>query len=144
MRVEFTSQLIPLPREGVRLTFDSEYEPFFQPPGWIIGPIWAILYSTLAISIYFTIINRDKFEKFNPIVFFFLAQLTLNLLWPSVFNSEDYLLSLVMISFMIIFSIIYAYLIFKPLPYASKLVWPYISWVTFAAIINTAYYLQFR
>jgi len=126
------------------LTFDSEYEPFFQPPGWIIGPIWAVLYSTLAISIYYTILNRDKLEKFNVIVFFFFTQLTLNLLWPSVFNSADYLLSLVMISFMVVFSVLYAYLTFKPLPYASKLVWPYIVWITFAAIINTAYYLHFR
>lgn len=126
------------------MTFDSEYEPFFQPPGWIIGPIWAVLYSTLAISIYYTILNRDKFEKFNVIVFFFFTQLTLNLLWPSVFNSADYLLSLVMISFMVVFSVLYAYLTFKPLPYASKLVWPYIVWITFAAIINTAYYLHFR
>lgn len=126
------------------MTFDSEYEPFFQPPGWIIGPIWAVLYSTLAISIYYTILNRDKLEKFNVIVFFFFTQLTLNLLWPSVFNSADYLLSLVMISFMVVFSVLYAYLTFKPLPYASKLVWPYIVWITFAAIINTAYYLHFR
>ncbi len=126
------------------MTFDSEYEPFFQPPGWIIGPIWAVLYSTLAISIYYTILNRDKLEKFNLIVFFFFAQLTLNLLWPSVFNSADYLLALVMISFMIVFSVMYAYLTFKPLPNASKIIWPYIVWITFAAIINTAYYLHFR
>ena len=98
----------------------------------------------LAISIYYTLMNRDKLEKFNPIVFFFFSQLGLNLLWPSVFNSAEYLISLVMIVFMIIFSILYAYLIFKPLPTASKLVWPYIVWVTFAAIINVAYYLEFR
>jgi benzodiazapine receptor len=88
--------------------------------------------------------NRDKLEKFNTIVFFFFAQLTLNLLWPSVFNSANYFLSLVMISFMIVFSVLYAYLTFKPLPNASKLVWPYIVWITFAAIINIAYYLHFR
>jgi len=126
------------------LTFDSEYEPFFQPPGWIVAPIWAVLYSTLAISIYYTLMNRDKLEKFNTIVFFFFAQLTLNLLWPSVFNSSEYLTSLIMIVLMIVFSILYAYLTFKPLPNASKLVWPYIAWVTFAAIINASYYLHFR
>ncbi|MGB2049114.1 MAG: tryptophan-rich sensory protein, partial [Candidatus Poseidoniaceae archaeon] len=32
------------------MTFDSEYEPFFQPPGWIVGPVWAVLYTTIAIS----------------------------------------------------------------------------------------------
>lgn len=126
------------------MTFDSEYEPFFQPPGWIVGPIWAVLYTMLAISIYYTLMNRDKLERFNLIVLFFFTQLGLNLLWPSVFNSAEYLLSLVMIVFMVIFSILYAYLTFKPLPTASKLVWPYVAWVTFATIINVAYYLEFR
>jgi tryptophan-rich sensory protein len=45
---------------------------------------------------------------------------------------------------MIVFSIIYAYLTFKPLPRASKLVWPYIAWISFATAINIAYYLKFR
>jgi len=98
----------------------------------------------LAISIYVTVMNRDKLEKFYVIVFVFFAQLALNLLWPSVFNSADYFLSLVMITFMIVFSIIYAYLTFKPLPRASKLVWPYIAWISFATAINIAYYLKFR
>jgi benzodiazapine receptor len=130
--------------EGVLLTFDSEYEPFFQPPGWIVAPIWAVLYTMLAISIYVTVMNRDKLEKFYVIVFVFFVQLALNLLWPSVFNSADYLLSLIMITFMIVFSIIYAYLTFKPLPHASKLVWPYITWVCFATAINIAYFVKFR
>ena len=34
------------------MTFDSDYEPFFEPPGWIIGPIWLVLYTMLAISFY--------------------------------------------------------------------------------------------
>ena len=126
------------------MTFDSEYEPFFRPPGWVIGPIWAVLYTTLAISMYYTIMNRHKLEKFNIIVSFFIIQLTLNLLWPGVFNSAEYLISLIMIVFMIVFSLLYAYLTFKPLPVASKLVWPYIAWVTFATLINAAYYLEFR
>ena len=144
MHVEPTLRWIPLPKERVILTFDSEYEPFFQPPGWIIGPIWAILYSTLAISMYYTVMNRNKFEKFNSIVFFFILQLTLNLLWPNVFNSAEYLIALIMIIFMVVFSVLYAYFTFKPLPIVSILIWPYIVWIAFATIINTAYYLEFR
>jgi len=98
----------------------------------------------LAFSIYYTIINREKLEQFNLIIFLFLTQLALNLLWPNVFNSAEYLISLIMLVFIIIFSILYAYLLFQKVPNASQLVWPYIAWVTFAAIINAAYYLQFR
>jgi tryptophan-rich sensory protein len=78
----------------------------------------------------------------NIIIVVFLVQLALNLAWPSVFNSERYLLSLVMITLMIVFTLIYAYLIHARLPTSSMLVWPYLAWIIFAAAINAAYYLH--
>ena len=124
------------------MTFDSEYEPFFQPPGWIIGPIWLVLYTCIAISFSNTLSKRGELDNYWLIVSLFAMQLALNLAWPSVFNSEKYLLSLIMIVFMTIFSIIYAYLIYETIPFASMIVWPYIAWISFAAIINAAYYLE--
>ncbi|RJU85555.1 MAG: tryptophan-rich sensory protein [Candidatus Poseidoniales archaeon] len=126
------------------MTFDSEYEPFFQPPGWIIGPIWTILYTSIAISFYITLSRRSELEYRYPIIVLFITQLALNLAWSDVFNSANYLLSLTMLVFMIIFTIIYAYLIYKPIKLASIIVWPYIAWITFAAVINTAYYIEFN
>ena len=126
------------------MTFDSEYKPFFQPPGWVIGPIWAVLYTTLAISIFLAITNRDKIDNKMLVFGFFFIQMALNLMWPDVFNSARYLLSLVMIILMTLFSILYAVFIYESVPLASKLVWPYIAWIAFASIINVAYYLEFR
>ena len=124
------------------MTFDSEYEPFFQPPGWIIGPIWAVLYTTIAVSLMLTLSKKDELQHSNIIFISFSIQIILNFLWPSVFNSEKYLLSFFMLILMILFTVIYAYLIFETIPTASKLVWPYIAWISFAAIINVAYYLN--
>ena len=126
------------------MTFNSEYKPFFQPPGWIIGPIWAVLYTTLAISIFLAITNRDKIDNKILVFGFFFIQMALNLMWPDVFNSARYLLSLVMIILMTLFSILYAVFIYESVPVASKLVWPYIGWIAFASMINVAYYLEFR
>mgnify|MGYP001179776533 CR=1 FL=1 len=124
------------------MSFDSDYEPFFQPPGWIIGPIWAVLYTCIALSFSSTFSKREDLENYWLILFLFIIQLSLNLVWPSVFNSEQYLLSLIMLIFMIVFTIIYAYMIYEVIPNASMLVWPYIVWIIFAAIINIAYYLN--
>ena len=124
------------------MTFNSEYEPFFQPPGWIIGPIWAILYTTIAISFILVLNKKDQLQYPNYIFIAFFIQITLNLLWPSVFNSEKYLLSLFMLILMILFTLVYSYLILENVPIASKLVWPYIGWISFAAIINISYYLN--
>ena len=126
------------------MTFNSEYRPFFQPPSWIIGPIWAVLYTTLAISIFLALTNRDKIDNKMLVFGFFFIQMALNLMWPDVFNSARYLLSLVMIILMTLFSILYAVFIYESVPLASKLVWPYIAWIAFASIINVAYYLEFR
>ena len=57
------------------MTFDSEYEPFFQPPGWIIGPVWLVLYTTLAISFYIVLTKRNDIDNFAIIVALFILQL---------------------------------------------------------------------
>jgi len=124
------------------VTFDSEYEPFFEPPGWIIGPVWAVLYTMLAISFSSILSRQEDLQQFNLIVACFLIQLALNLAWPSVFNSEQYLISLLMIIGMVVFSTWYVFLIHETSPFASRLMWPYIAWVFFAGLINTAYWLN--
>ena len=124
------------------MTFDSEYEPFFQPPGWIVGPVWAVLYTTIAISFSSVLSRQEELQHFRLIVLFFVIQLALNLAWPSVFNSEQYLVSLLMIIGMIGFSLGYVFLTYETIPFASRLMWPYIAWVSFAGLINTAYLLN--
>ena len=124
------------------MTFDSEYEPFFEPPGWIIGPVWAVFYTMLAISFTSILSRQEDLQQFNLIVACFLIQLALNLAWPSVFNSEQYLISLLMIIGMVVFSLWYVFLIHETSPFASRLMWPYIAWVSFAGLINTAYWLN--
>ncbi|MGB2175880.1 MAG: TspO/MBR family protein [Candidatus Poseidoniaceae archaeon] len=124
------------------MTFDSEYEPFFQPPGWIVGPVWAVLYTTIAISFSSVLSRQEELQHFRLIVLFFVIQLALNLAWPSVFNSEQYLISLLMIIGMIGFSLGYVFLTYETIPFASRLMWPYIAWVSFAGLINAAYFLN--
>ena len=124
------------------MTFDSEYEPFFQPPGWIVGPVWAVLYTTIAIGFSSVLSRQEELQHFRLIVLFFVIQLALNLAWPSVFNSEQYLVSLLMIIGMIGFSLGYVFLTYETIPFASRLMWPYIAWVSFAGLINTAYLLN--
>ncbi len=126
------------------MTFDSDYEPWFQPPGWIIGPIWLVLYTMLAISFMMMLSKKEEISRSNLIIVLFIIQLITNLMWPDVFNSAQYLTSFLMIIVMVVFTTIYAYVIFEPAKNASILVWPYIIWVSFAGIINLAYYLNAR
>ena len=124
------------------MTFDSEYQPFFEPPGWIIGPIWSVLYVMLAISFYTTIVNRSEINYRNIAIALFVIQMIANLMWPRVFDDAKYLQSLLLIVVMVVLTIVYAYLTYGGNKQGSMLVWPYIAWVTFAGIINAAYYLH--
>ena len=124
------------------MTFDSEYEPFFQPPGWIIGPIWAILYTTLIISFFTTFNLRNKINNSNTAIWLFVVQLIVNLAWPRVFNSEEYFISLIMIVIMVIFTSMYAYIVYEVNKKGSLILLPYILWVSFAGVINAAYCLH--
>ena len=126
------------------MSFDSDFEPWFQPPGWIVGPIWLILYSMIAISFMMVLSKKDEIYNSNIIITLFLIQLLVNIMWPNVFNSAEYLISFLMIVIMVVFTVIYAYLTYGPAKEASMLVWPYILWVSFAGMINFAYLINAR
>ena len=126
------------------MSFDSDFEPWFQPPGWIVGPIWLILYSMIVISFMMVLSRKEKISNSNIIITLFLIQLLVNIMWPNVFNSAEYLISFLMIVIMVVFTVIYAYLTYGPAKEASMLVWPYILWVSFAGMINFAYFLNAR
>ena len=121
------------------MTFDSDYEPWFQPPSFIIGPVWLVLYSMLTVSFVLLLSKREAITKHNLLIMIFLVQLFVNLMWPTVFNSADYLVSLLMIVVMVMFTATYAYLTYEHAREVSMLVWPYIGWVSFAGVINLAY-----
>ena len=121
------------------MTFDSDYEPWFQPPSFIIGPVWLVLYSMLTVSFVLLLSKREAITKHNLLIMIFLVQLFVNLMWPTVFNSADYLVSLLMIVVMVMFTATYAYLTYEHAREVSMLVWPYIAWVSFAGVINLAY-----
>ena len=126
------------------MSFDSDYEPWFQPPGWIIGPIWLVLYTMIAISFIIVLSKKEEISNSYIIISLFLIQLLVNIMWPSVFNSAEYLTSFLMIVIMVVFTLIYAYVTYGSAKDASMLVWPYILWVSFAGIINFAYFLNAR
>ena len=124
------------------MSFDSDYKPPLQPPDWVFGPVWTILYTCLGFSIFITFTQRDAIENSNLLIAAFALQMALNFSWTAVFNSEQYLLSLTMLIGIIILTSIYAWGVYDAVPTASILVWPYIAWVSFASILNVFYLLE--
>ncbi len=113
-------------------------KPPFNPPSWVFGPVWTLLYLLMGVSLYLVWIR--KFDK-NAFTFFGI-QLFLNALWSVLFfGIKSPLLALVEIIFLwaaILITIFYFYKINK---ISAYLLIPYILWVSFAAILNFAIFM---
>lgn len=114
-------------------------KPFFNPPNWVFGPVWTILYALMGISLYLVWSRGFRNKKVSKAVKIFLTQLALNFTWSLVFFG----LHLPSLAFVIIITlwicifltIRYFYVVSKV---ASYLLYPYLFWVSFAAVLNLA------
>jgi len=112
-------------------------KPAFQPPNWIFGPVWTLLYLLMGISLF--LVWQKGFESMRSKIalFFFSIQLFFNALWSVLFFG----LNKVMFAFVdiialwaaIALTMVSFYRISKTSMY---LLIPYFLWVTFAMILN--------
>lgn len=116
-------------------------KPVFSPPNWLFGPVWTVLYILMAISFYLIWIKKKDVNVKNAMKLFGI-QLFLNAIWsPVFFGVKNLFLALVIIVFMWIF-IRKTILSFGKIDRkASRLLYPYLVWVSFAVILNFSVWL---
>ena len=111
-------------------------KPSFNPPNYLFGPVWTILYILMGVSLYFLWQSNNK-----TVVIFFIIQLILNFFWSFIFfqlkNPLFAFIEIIILLIMIILTTVYAYPISKT---AAYLMIPYILWVMFASILNFSIY----
>lgn len=114
-------------------------KPSFAPPNWIFGPAWTLLYLLMGVSFYFIWRQGWKKKKIQTAGIFFLTQLGLNFLWsPVFFGLRSPLLGLINIVAMWILIVITMRKFYPLSKSAFYLLVPYLLWVSFATILNTA------
>ncbi len=116
-------------------------KPSFNPPGWVFGPVWTILYIMMGLSFYY-VWNSEKEIKLPTIVYY--VQLFLNFTWSFLFfGLQNLLISFIEIMFLWSALIVTFFLFHKVSKKGAYLLIPYLLWVSFAAILNfTIYYLN--
>lgn len=111
-------------------------KPFFNPPNWLFGPVWTLLFLLMGVSFYLLWVNHGK-----TAMIVFGVQLLLNVLWSVLFfglKSPLYaLIEIFMLWAAILAAIIVSYNVSKT---ASYLMVPYILWVSFAIMLNLMIY----
>ncbi len=119
--------------------FTTLVKPSFNPPNWLFGPVWTALYIMMGISCYL-VWNSKVAEKIkNEALVFYLIQLLLNFLWSFIFFYAEQpgwaLIDIILMWVMILLTILKFGRISS---IAAWLLVPYISWVSFATILNFA------
>ena len=113
-------------------------KPTFNPPNYLFGPVWTILYALMGISL-FMIWNSEASEARTNALLVFFGQLFLNFWWSIFFFSfqrPDVALGEIILLWL---SIIYMIVSFKKIkPIAAYLQIPYLLWVSFASVLNGA------
>ena len=120
--------------------YSTLQQPTFNPPNWVFGPVWTILYLIMGISLYRIWILPVSKERSLAIGVFF-GQMTLNFFWSLIFfrwHLIGFALAEIILMWVMIATMI---LRFKKLDAAAGLMnVPYLLWVTFASALNGAYY----
>lgn len=117
-------------------------KPPFNPPNYLFGPIWTLLYILMGISLYLIWSKGFKNQKVKNVLYLFGIQLFLNAIWsPIFFGAHNLLLAFVVIVFMWIFILKTIMAFAKINKMSSYLLYPYLAWVSFASILNFSVWL---
>jgi translocator protein len=113
-------------------------KPTWNPPNWLFGPVWTLLYVLMGISLYLAWYAPHARGRRRALFLFFI-QLGLNTLWSIIFfglaSPLFAFIEIIALWFFILLTLIAFYRISKP---AAYLMMPYLLWVSFAAVLNYA------
>lgn len=113
-------------------------KPSFQPPNWLFGPVWTLLYTLMGISAYL-VWKLPATAQRNKALAVFTIQFILNFCWSIIFFNQHQI-GWALVEIIVMWACIVLTMIsFSKLSSAAAwLLLPYILWVSFATILNAA------
>jgi tryptophan-rich sensory protein len=111
-------------------------KPSWNPPNWVFGPVWTVLYAMMGVAAWLVWLRRPQVPV-GPALALFGVQLLLNAFWSWLFFGwhrmgwallEMGLLWLAILATLIAFR--------RVAPAAGYLLVPYLAWVSFAWFLN--------
>lgn len=111
-------------------------KPWFNPPNWVFAPVWTTLFMMVAYAFYRVLVSRSS-DWAPGAVGLFLSQMALNPLWSWVFFSlHSPRAALAVIAFLWLAILLTIIAFWQVDRIASFFLWPYLLWVSFAAVLN--------
>ena len=114
-------------------------KPSFNPPGWLFGPVWTVLYVLIAVA------GRRVWQRDHnglPMKLWW-AQLALNFLWSPVFFAAHWIgLALAIVLLMLVAILAFIVAAWRLDRVAAWLFVPYAAWVAFASLLNGSIWMS--
>ena len=109
--------------------------PSFNPPSWVFAPVWTALYILMSIAAWRIWIKFNDHKILN--IYFY--HLLFNATWSVIFFGFHQIeLALINLIIILIFVIILIKIYFKKDKLSFFLTVPYLLWVLYAFILNSA------
>lgn len=122
---------------GMNAWFQTLEKPSWNPHAYLFGPVWTLLYALMGISFWLVWTAKVPESKKRNAYLIFGCQLFLNFWWSILFfKYHSPLLAFIDIVLMVITILVSIFVFTKFSKIAAWLLVPYISWVTFASILN--------
>ncbi|SHF51229.1 TspO and MBR related proteins [Kaistia soli DSM 19436] len=126
---------------SIPIWYEGLAKPDFNPPNWLFGPVWTILYALMAVALW-RVVNNSAGATRRRAVAIFSVQLILNAAWSVVFfglhSITGGLITIALLDVAILATIAQFGRIDR---LAGWLLVPYVIWVSFAALLNLAIFI---
>lgn len=116
--------------------YASLNKPSWNPPNWLFGPVWTLLYALMAVAAWL-VWRRGGFARHGGALMCFLVQLALNAAWSPLFfgmHQAGWAFVEIVLLWSAILTTIWTFGSINRL--AATLLVPYLMWVSFAAVLN--------
>jgi translocator protein len=111
-------------------------KPEWQPPGWLFGVVWPILYFMIGLA-FAIILNARGAPQRGLAIGLFLAQFGVNLIWsPLFFGKHEVSTAFYVIILMFILAVATTIVFGRIRKLAAWLMVPYLAWLSFASMLN--------
>ncbi len=116
-------------------------KPALNPPDWLFGPVWIILYLMMGISLFIIWKEDLKNKEIKSAFILFMIQLIFNASWSIVFfGAQTTIGGLIVIIILWILILVTILKFMKISRTAGILLIPYLLWVSFATYLNFSIY----
>ena len=117
-------------------------KPAWHPPDWLFGPVWALLYTMMAVAAWRVWWRRGLWAA-RAALGMFLFQLILNALWSAIFFGLQ-MIGAAFVHITLLWAAIGVtiYLFHREDPLSIYLLLPYWLWVIFAAVLNLTLWIM--